>query len=116
MLYLISSFKNTSKINLELNGIRIKYVSSFPYLGVIIDNELQLSAYTDCVLSLSQIYWIFYNLGNKLPKRVLKNIYFAFVHPYILYGIEIYANTSRTHIDKLVKLNNTLLSSLKSEH
>ena len=52
---------------------------------------------------------IFYKLRSKLPKRVLKNIYFAFVHPHILYGVEIYANTSRTHINRLMKLNNTLL-------
>ena len=46
---------------------------------------------------------------------MLKNIYFAFVHPYILYGIEIYANTSKSHIDNLEKLNNTLLRILQNE-
>ena len=58
---------------------------------------------------------IFYKLRSKLPKRVLKNIYFAFVHPHILYGVEIYANTSRTHIDRLMKLNNTLLRILQNQ-
>ena len=31
--------------------------------------------------------------SSKLTAEWLKNIYYAFVHPYILYGIEIYANT-----------------------
>jgi len=31
---------------------------------------------------------IFYRLKNKLPKRPLENIYFAFVHPYILYVVQ----------------------------
>ena len=34
----------------------------------------------------------------------LKAIYFAFVYPYLLYGIEIYANTFITYLDKLMKL------------
>jgi hypothetical protein len=33
----------------------------------------------------------------------------AFVHSHILYGIEIYANTCLTYLDKLIKLNNKLL-------
>jgi len=39
---------------------------------------------------------------------MLKDIYYAFVHPYILYGVEIYANTKSTYLDKLIKLNNKL--------
>ena len=58
---------------------------------------------------------MFYKSRNKLPERVLKNIYFAFVHSHILYGVEIYANTSRTHIDKLMKLNNKLLRILQNQ-
>ena len=47
-------------------------------------------------------------------KQVLKNIYFAFVHSCILYGVEIYANTSPTHLDRLIKLNNKLLRILQN--
>ena len=34
---------------------------------------------------------IFYKIRSKLPLSILRNIYFAFVHSHILYGIEIYA-------------------------
>jgi hypothetical protein len=40
---------------------------------------------------------------------VLKDLYFTFVHLHVLYGIEIYANTCLTYLDKLIKLNNKLL-------
>ena len=113
---LFPALKNASKFSLDLNGMKIKYVNSCKYLGVIIDDELLWTAHIDHIYChLLKYVGIFYKLRNKIPKRVLKNIYFAFVHPYILYGIEIYANTSKTHIDKLEKLNNTLLRILQNE-
>jgi len=36
-------------------------------------------------------------------------IYFAFLHPYILYGLEVYGNTFPSYLDKLAVLNNKLL-------
>ena len=45
----------------------------------------------------------------------LKLVYFAFVHPHLLYGIEMYANTGSTHLNKLETLNNKLLSILQNE-
>ena len=36
-------------------------------------------------------------------------IYFAFVYPLLLYGIEIYANTTINHLTTLITLNNKLL-------
>ena len=42
-------------------------------------------------------------------------IYYSFVHPHILYGIEIYANSSKSSLQKLCKLNNKLLRILLNE-
>ena len=36
-------------------------------------------------------------------------LYFAFVHPHIIYGIEVYANACKSTLDKLYKLNNKLI-------
>ena len=35
---------------------------------------------------------------------MLKDIFYAFVHPHILYGIEIYANTKLSHLNRLIKI------------
>ena len=63
-----------------------------------------------CTLHIESIYKklikycsIFYKLRDKLPIRMLKDIYYAFVHPHILYGIEIYANTKISYLDKLIQ-------------
>jgi hypothetical protein len=44
----------------------------------------------------------------------MKQIYFAFVHSRILYGIEVYANTCNNYLDKLTKLNNKILRILQN--
>jgi len=41
---------------------------------------------------LKELTGIFYRLRSKLAYRS-QNIYYAFVYIYLLYGIEIYANT-----------------------
>jgi len=51
---------------------------------------------------------IFYRLRSKKSSEWLKNIYYYFVYPNLLYGIEIYANTCMTYLDKMIKLNNTI--------
>ena len=40
-------------------------------------------------------------------------IYFAFVHSHLLYGVEVYANTTTNHLSKLITLNNKLLRILQ---
>jgi len=41
-------------------------------------------------------------------------LYFAFVFPHLLYGIEIYGNTYQSHLSKLVKLKNKILRILQN--
>ena len=36
-------------------------------------------------------------------------LYFTFVHPQLLYGVKVYANTCKSHLEKLIVLNNKLL-------
>jgi len=44
----------------------------------------------------------------------MRSIYYAFVHPHILYGIEIYANTCSTYLKSLNVLVNKLLRTLRN--
>ena len=44
-----------------------------------------------------------------VPRDCLTKLYFAFVFPYLNYGVEIYANCCKECLDKLNKLNNKLL-------
>src|SRR3989442_3404967 len=52
---------------------------------------------------------IFYKIRDLLPLPCLKMIYFSLVYTNILYGIEIYANTYNTYLNRLTLLNNKLI-------
>ena len=67
-------------------------------------------AYIDYVYSnLLKLIGIFNKLRRKVIFNVLKSLYFAFVHPHLLYAIEVYGNSSPNHLNKLIILNNKLL-------
>ena len=36
-------------------------------------------------------------------------LYFAFVHPHLLYGVEVYPNTHSSYLEKLMVLSNKML-------
>ena len=75
-----------------------------------VDDILTWSHHIDIIHSkLLKYIGIFHKIRKKLPMVILKNIYFAFVYPHILYGIEIYGNTSNVH------LNNKLLRILQNK-
>jgi len=42
-----------------------------------------------------------------------KMVYFAFVHSHLIYGIEIYGNTYKNHLSKLMILNNKIVRLLQ---
>lgn len=112
-----SSFSNRMPqhdINLSINTTEIKRCEHVKYLGVWIDQNLTWKQHIDHIYSkIVKFVGIFYKLAYKLPDDCLKMLYFAFVYPHLLYGIEIYANTFPTYLDRLKKLNNKILRILQ---
>jgi len=83
-----------STISSEINNSIINRVENCKYLGVIIDDQLKWSTHMESVeQKLQRLIGILYKIRYKLPNWCLRNIYFAFVHPNILYGLEVYGNT-----------------------
>jgi hypothetical protein len=115
--YMMFSTKADDNIDLYFGKHPVVRVDSCRYLGIIIDNELKWTAHIKQLYSkLIKFTGIFYKLRTKLPEQILKQIYFAFVHSRLLYGVELYGNTCCTYIDKLSKLNNKLLRILQNQN
>jgi hypothetical protein len=50
-----------------------------------------------------------------LPVTVLKKIYYAFVHSYLMYATELHANIHNMYLDSLEKMNNEILRILQNK-
>jgi len=109
--------KSTSpSVNVKLNGYKLQQVTTCRYLGIVVDNKLKWTSHIETVFQkLNRLVGICYKLHYKLPDWCLRNVYFAFAYPHILYCIEVYGNTFGSHLDKLTKLNNKLLRILQKK-
>ena len=114
--YMTFCHNQLTNLNVSVNGQRIEKVTSCKYLGILLDNETKWIHHVNSVYSkLIKFTSIFHKLRDKLPKPILRQIYFTFVYPHILYGIELYANTYSKYLDKLTVLNNKLLRTLQNK-
>jgi hypothetical protein len=116
----IVSCKKFEHIHAYMNeGGKVEYSQTLPAPN-------QLTTYVINILWLGRnvsrrsksIHWgiqllLIYKLRNKLPSVTLQTIYYAFVHPNIRYGIQIYANTHFTYLEKLIRLNNKIFRILQ---
>jgi hypothetical protein len=109
---------NASNYSLELNNVPLVRNKSVKYLGVHIDESLTWKEHIEHILTKSgkKFSSLFHKLRNIMPANILRNIYFAMVHSHLIYGVEIYANTDKTILDPLIKLNNKLLCILQFKH
>ena len=75
------SSKKDENTKLLLHNIETKKVQSFKYLGIYIDDELNLKVHIDHIFNKLIIFTeIFYKLRSKLSSDWLKTIYYGFVH------------------------------------
>ena len=108
--------KTTTKLKLYISDKEIQNTESCKYLGIFIDCDLKWKTHINYVHNkLLKFTSIFYKIRIKLPEDILRMIYFAFVHSQLLYGIEVYANTTSNHLTKLITLNNKLLRILQKK-
>lgn len=106
----------TENFELIIGNHKITKVSSCRYLGVILDENLKWEEHIQTLIKkLLKFTSIFYKVRNKIPYSCLTKVYYAFVHSHILYGIEAYANTYNSHLNKLQRLNDKLLRILFSK-
>lgn len=108
--------KNQDDPVIVIENTKILNVKQCKYLGVCIDNDLKWTEHINLLCDrLKKYVGIFYRLRTKLQQQCLKTLYFAFVYPHLLHGIEVYANTGVTHLTKLITLNNKILRILQNK-
>ena len=87
----------------------LQQVECTKYLGVFIDSNLSWQQNTLIIVTKNTSICIFYKIRHKLIYKMAKMIYFAFMHSYLIYGIEVYGNTHMKNLHRLIILNNKIL-------
>ena len=104
----------TSDLNLFIGKSKIAKVSYSKYLGIILDDKMKWDKHIDMIYSkLIKFTGIFYKLRNILPRHCLVKLYYAFVYPHLLYGVEIYGAAANSILVRLHILNNKILRILQ---
>lgn len=110
------SIQSSHELNLVLKDTKLTQVSSIKFLGVTLDENLNWKNHLNELHSnITKFCGIFFKIRNKMPSKILKNLYFATIYPKLLYGIELYANTCPTFLYDLMIINNKLLRILQNK-
>ena len=90
------------RINKFVSLDRKEYVK---YLGVIIDSHLSWKFHVDYVaMKISRNIGIISKLRHIVPLKTLYNIYNSLILPYLSYGLIIWGQAAKTHLEKLLML------------
>ena len=93
--------------NILINDIPIPIVDYFRYLGAILDNKLTFSDHISNVAKkISLSVGIISKLRHYAPTSILLKLYYAILHPHLLYGIIVWGSTYKSYSQKLVSLEN----------
>jgi hypothetical protein len=105
--------KEIADTNVKINGSDIDRVYKTKFLGVIIDSTLTWNNHIQYICSkLSKCAGILYKTRKYFHKSVLINLYYAFVHPYLIYCNHVWGNAYRVHLDRLVIIHKRIIRTI----
>lgn len=85
----------------------IKCENSCKYLGIFLDNNLHFKPnIMQTEAKISKAVGILSKVRNLFPKNTLLLLYYALIHPHLLYGLPLWGSTFPTYLIKLQRLQN----------
>ena len=86
-----SRIKTDSHAVITMDKVCLQRADSFKYLGLIIAHKLNWTQHIAYVKNkISKGIGIMYRARNCLTKTSLKNLYYSYIYPYLIYCIEIW--------------------------
>ena len=102
---------NTPRSNIPINnhviinGQTIDRVESTRFLGVLLDSKLTFKHHISHIRSkVAKGIYILGRARKFFDEITLKDLYYAFIHPYFHYCNEVWGSTYSTYLDPLIKL------------
>ena len=98
---------DTPDLTIQIADSIINTSNNVKYLGIHIDSKLTFQYHIKSIENkLSKAVGILSKLKSALTQNSLLKIYYALVHPHLLYGITIWGSTYSSYIDKIYRLQN----------
>ena len=97
-------------VTLIVNNLPILSCDKAKYLGVFIDSRLNFHSHIKSVENkVARSLGILSKLKHFLPSNSLLKLYYAFIHPHLLYGLSIWGCTHKSYLSKLQTLQNKVV-------
>jgi len=105
IIFTNSNIRPTPNLDIIIDNQVIDRVSNTRFLGVIIDENLRYKHHVNHIKpKVARGVGILARARKFFSIKTLINLYYAFIHPYLLYCVEIWGNTCTTYTDPLFKL------------
>ena len=99
--------------SIKIGCKQIERVQNVKYLGLIIDEKLNWKSHThELTRNLIKTASTLKFIRNHVPNQCKLQLYYAYAYSKLIYGIEVYGNTSKTITNKLQVFQNRILKIL----
>ena len=93
-----------------MNKETIKRTKTFKFLGIIVNENLKWNHHIKHVTSkVSKAIGILYKARKHLDKKTLNGLYYTFVYPYLIYGVEIWGNSFQKYLEPLYNVQKKII-------
>ena len=105
--------RDLNSIQISIDSNLIECVSTFTYLGVIIDEKLSWDAHTKYLISkLSQACGAIYKLRKLVSRKTLISIYNSLVGSHLSYGMIVWGSAKECILKKLQVSQNKIIRAI----
>ena len=91
MMFHRTRIKHNTHLKIIINNDIVDYINNTKFLGVIIDSKLNYAAHILYIKSqISRSIVILLKIRKFIQNNTMRNIYFTFICPYLIYCIEVW--------------------------
>ncbi len=115
--FMIFRNKSKTKLNLEIDNIKLQQVDTMKYLGLYIEESLNWTKHLQFIRNkIAPILNVLYRLQSIVNEKVLFDIYFAHFHSHLLYLNSIWSGSPNYLINPIRILQNKNVKIIKQLH
>ena len=94
--------KQKATVTILINKVAIDEVQHVKYLGVLIDSQLMFKYHIEEMnKKVSRAIGVLYKLRPFVTSKIVTNVYYAIIYPFLLYGIVVWGNAGKTLLTPL---------------